>query len=460
MSKDPKTCGHKGPHKPKRLASADKTHPDLLLQSYDYPLPSELIALSPPKDRASARLLVYDRATDTITHSSFSHLLDFVPKDATFIFNDTRVLKARLFGRKRSVAATKRIEIFYHRLLEGGRLLVQTRGRLRARDIVDVEMRGVGKETHSKIANTGQDSYLRVESKINSNTAGAWQDFHLKVERKAHLNFHSTSLQNLAFKIEEVRPQGFKVISLLQDDTELPATPRAIEQILEAFGHVPLPPYIKRADRLEDEVTYNSVFAKKLGAVAAPTASLHFSDALYSAVCKDFPHTHITLHIGAGTFSSIDVENIEDHAMHSESFYISDHAREVIDNAKALLCVGTTATRTVEYYARAMPYLGEFKGLNFDSKVERNSANKAALEAMQIIEDTDGSISGQCDLFLHPFNRPLLTRYLITNFHLPKSTLIMLVSAFIGREKTLELYKIAIKEGYAFYSYGDGMLII
>ncbi|WP_456480428.1 S-adenosylmethionine:tRNA ribosyltransferase-isomerase, partial [Nautilia sp.] len=162
-------------------------------------------------------------------------------------------------------------------------------------------------------------------------------------------------------------------------------------------------------------------FAKKEGAVAAPTASLHFTDELLNKINKK---SYLTLHVGAGTFKPVDVEDIREHKMHSEFFEIPHETAKMLKSDEEIVAVGTTVTRTVEYYART------------------------------------GKLSGECDLFLNPLNPPIRANHLLTNFHLPKSTLIMLVAAFIGREKTLELYEEAIKNGYRFYSYGDAMLII
>jgi len=192
-------------------------------------------------------------------------------------------------------------------------------------------------------------------------------------------------------------------------------------KILEKIGHVPLPPYIKREDEKIDEKEYQSVFASKVGAVAAPTASLHFTDELLNKIDKK---SYLTLHVGAGTFKPVDVEDIREHKMHSEFFEIPQETAEVLESCTEIVAVGTTVTRTVEYFART------------------------------------GKLSGECDLFLNPLNPPIRVNHLLTNFHLPKSTLIMLVAAFIGREKTLELYDEAIKNKYRFYSYGDAMLII
>jgi len=332
---------------------------DLLVESYDYSLPKELIATYPVTPRDNAKLLVYDRKTDTITHTIFKNILDFT-KQSHFIFNDTKVLKARIFGKKKSGG---KIELLFNRPFEDN-FLVYIRGKVK-----------VGYE----------------------------------------LFFD----ENLIAKVEKLNIDGSRIVSFYQNDKKLDFL--SLVEILNKIGHIPLPPYINREDEKLDEEEYQTKFAKNYGAVAAPTASLHFTDELLEKIeNKHF----LTLHVGAGTFKPVEVENILEHPMHSEFFEIPTKTAEILDSDENIIAVGTTSTRTIEYYARTKKLFGE------------------------------------CDLFLHPKNPPIRVNHLLTNFHLPKSTLIMLVSAFIGRKKALELYEIAIKEKYRFYSYGDAMLII
>ena len=187
---------------------------------------------------------------------------------------------------------------------------------------------------------------------------------------------------------------------------------------------MPLPPYIKREDNRQDESDYQTRFATQPGSVAAPTASLHFSDALLAKVRNEHLWAEVTLHVGLGTFLGVESEDIRQHSMHSERYRVPAEAAALIGSDRPILAVGTTACRTVEYYART--------GLN----------------------------EGECDLFLHPGNPPKRVSHLMTNFHLPKSTLIMLVAAFAGLETTQKLYAEAIAKNYRFYSYGDAMLIL
>jgi S-adenosylmethionine:tRNA ribosyltransferase-isomerase len=336
---------------------------ELLTQSYDYMLPQELIATEPVHPRDHARLLVYDRRDGSVTHTTFRHLLDFLPPCDVFL-NDTRVIKARIFGQK---ASGGKVELLFNKPLDAHRYLVMIRGRVKAGTALFFD-------------------------------------------------------QGLVATVQSLNEDGSRVVTFTQDGREIRF--EELVGLLDEIGHIPLPPYIQREDTKEDETDYQTLFAKHAGAVAAPTASLHFTPELFKAL-KTTHTTHtVTLHVGAGTFKPVEAEHILDHPMHSEYFHIPDEAARVLDSDTPILAIGTTVTRTVEYYART------------------------------------GKTEGECDLFLNPHNPPQRVTHLLTNFHLPKSTLIMLVSAFIGREKTLQLYKEAIAKGYRFFSYGDAMLIL
>ncbi|EAK1359149.1 tRNA preQ1(34) S-adenosylmethionine ribosyltransferase-isomerase QueA [Campylobacter coli] len=339
---------------------------DLLLSSYDYTLPNELIATYPVHPKEDAKLLVFERKNNQISHTTFKNLQNFLP-DCALFFNDTKVIKARIYGNKSSGG---KIELFLHQPClssQDSLFLVQIKGRVKKDEILSFE-------------------------------------------------------QNLKAQVVELLDDGLRKVQFFQNNEVLNTF--KLYELLDTIGHVPLPPYIKRSDEKSDLEDYQSIFAKNLGAVAAPTASLHFSENMLENLKKRHEIYHLTLHVGAGTFKSVECENLENHKMHSEFFDIPKKACEVIDSQKKILGIGTTVTRTIEYYTRTK------------------------------------QSQGFCDLFLHPHNPPLRQDYLLTNFHLPKSTLIMLVSAFIGRQNCLKLYDIAIKEKYRFYSYGDAMLIL
>ncbi len=347
------------------LSSKNEAQKELFTESYDYTLPPELIASEPADPKESARLMVIDRKTGQITHTVFKEILSFIPKGCGVIYNDTKVIKARLFGKK---ASGGRVELLINKELYTGRFNVLIRGRVQAGSSLIF------------------DDRLRAE-------------------------------------VIELCEDGSRVVTFF-DMKEGPLGFEALLPHLERLGHMPLPPYIGRADTKEDETRYQPVFAKNEGAVAAPTASLHFGDALFAQMCERFETLPVTLHVGAGTFKPVEAETITAHPMHSEYYQIPAKTAKMIDSDKEILAIGTTVTRTVEFYART---------------------------AKQ---------SGACDLFLHPGNPPLRVNRLLTNFHLPKSTLIMLVASFLGLEETIKVYNEAIEKRYRFYSYGDAMLIL
>lgn len=348
----------------RKLKRLNKLDP-FLTSSYDFTLPSELIATHPLEPRDSAKMLVYNRSSDTITHTYFYELESYIPKNSALIFNDTKVIKARLYGNKESGG---KIELLINRPLNATDINVYIRGKV-------------------------------------------------KVDTKILLS------ENLYAKLLKLHEDGSRDVVFIQNEHILRF--EELLPIIERIGHIPLPPYLQREDAKADEEDYQSVFASYEGAVAAPTASLHFTKEQHERICKDFKHAYVTLHVGAGTFKPVEEKEILKHPMHSEYYDISKEAQTLIASDTPILSVGTTSTRTVEYYVQ--------HGKN---------------------------PHGEANLFLHPNNPPQRVNHLLTNFHLPKSTLLMLVSSFVGVEKALSLYKEAIEHKYRFYSYGDAMLII
>ncbi|MCL4432349.1 MAG: tRNA preQ1(34) S-adenosylmethionine ribosyltransferase-isomerase QueA [Epsilonproteobacteria bacterium] len=340
------------------------TKDPLLTSSYEYHLPDGLIATHPVHPRDHARLLVYNRADQSITHTRFDQINDFLPNECAIIFNDTKVIKARLYGKKESGGS---VELLINRPLNAHTINVYIKGRVKSGTVLHFD------ENVKAIVTTLNDDGSR------------------------EVNFY---LNNVLLRFEDLLP------------------------LLDKIGHIPLPPYLGREDNSEDEREYQSVFAEHEGSVAAPTASLHFTDELFHQICKDHDHGFVTLHVGSGTFKPVDCTTITDHPMHSEYFEISKKSLDLIQGSAPLLCVGTTSTRTVEYHIR-----------------------------------TD-ELHGEANLFLHPHNPPLRVNHLLTNFHLPQSTLLMLVASFIGLEETHRIYQEAIDEKYRFFSYGDAMLIL
>lgn len=334
------------------------------ISSYDYFLPEELIAKEPVLPKEEARLLVYFKKTKEIKHYKFKDLANLIPDDAAVIFNNTKVIKARILGQKESGGAC---EVMLNQPVAENKFSVYIRGRVSVGSV---------------------------------------------------LNF----ADNIKVNVLELNDDGTRVVNFTKNGVILD-TARLFSE-LEKIGHVPLPPYIKRADTKDDESWYQSIFAKNIGAVAAPTASLHFSEQMLEQISAKHETAYITLHVGAGTFKGVECQNINDHKMHSEFYEISEQARDIINSDRPILGVGTTVTRCVEEFARSK------------------------------------QASGFCKLFLNLNNKPIRQNYLLTNFHLPKSTLIMLVTSFIGLEETMRIYKTAVEQRYRFYSYGDGMLVI
>jgi S-adenosylmethionine:tRNA ribosyltransferase-isomerase len=343
---------------------------DLLLSSYDYDLPPELIAARPVADRHSSRLLVFDEKSGEIIHSTFKEISSFIPKNSTLVFNRSKVFPARLIGNKTSGGEA---EVFILSLVPKNYLY---------------------------------PAMIRASGK-----------------RKVGDEFH---FGKLILTTEEICGDGtFLVRPSLGHDEFL--------TVLETQGKIPIPPYIRNGvSDDQDRTQYQTVYAKEVGSVAAPTAGLHFSNELLEDL-KAAGHTlsAVTLHVGAGTFAPIKSENILEHRMHEELYSIDEENLKLINEARFRIAVGTTTLRTLE---------SAWKKNQVEFETSRN------FEATSI--------------FLHPGIPVRSIEALVTNFHLPKSSLLMLVSALIGREKTLEIYRIAVEKKYRFFSYGDGMLIL
>ena len=333
---------------------------------FEYSLPENLIAQYPAEVRGQSRLLVLNRTDGSIQDNKFADLPGLLQTGDLLVFNNTRVIPARLFGQKETGG---RIEIMVERVLGKREILAQMR--------------------YSKEPRTGSRILL---------AGGYYLDVQ---ERKG--TFHVLSL-----------PEG-------QD----------ISEILERYGHVPLPPYIQREDKKLDRERYQTVYAQIPGAIAAPTAGLHFTrEMLEKLRGRGIEIAYVTLHVGAGTFQPVRTQQIESHQMHHEFLEVSDQVCEQVNSARArgsrVIAVGTTSVRCLETAAR-------------DGKLQ--------------------PFHGETDLFIYPGFSFAITDAMITNFHLPASTLLMLVCAFAGRENVLNAYEHAINNEYRFYSYGDAMFI-
>jgi len=333
-----------------------------LLSDYDYILPRQLIAQRPLEHREDSRMMVLDRAAQTIEHRQFRELKTFLRPGDLLVLNDTRVLPARRFSDDGVIEF-----LFLERL---------------------------GPKRWKCLVKPGRK--MRV---------GA-----------------TTKIDKLSLRVEEITHDGERIVASDEDVN------------LYAGGSMPLPPYISRPSDDNDAVRYQTVFAHAAGAVAAPTAGLHFTPEILSEI----PHTFVTLHVGPGTFLPVRSDNIAGHRMHAERFAISPEAATRINSAHRLVAVGTTVVRVLEAAALETRLLKPVK------------SNKRKIEPQ----------SGETDMFIHPPFAFRVIDALLTNFHLPRSTLLMLVSAFAGREFFLRAYEEAIRERYRFYSYGDCMLIL
>ena len=331
---------------------------------FHFDLPESLIARHPLAERRGSRLLVLDGPSGELSHRHFADLLGYLRPGDLMVFNDTRVIPARLFGQK---ASGGKLEILVERVLDEERVLAHVRS--------------------SKSPKPG--SRILIDG-------GAEAEMVARHEALFELKF-----------AEPVLP------------------------LLERIGHMPLPPYIDRPDEAEDRERYQTVYARNAGAVAAPTAGLHFDEPLLDAIrAKGVATAFVTLHVGAGTFQPVRVERIEDHHMHREWLQVDQAVVDAVAACRArggrVIAVGTTSVRSLESAARD----GELK-----------------------------AFAGETDIFLYP-GRPFhVVDALVTNFHLPESTLLMLVSAFAGYRETMAAYATAVAEGYRFFSYGDAMFI-
>lgn len=334
-----------------------------------YELPPELIAQDPLEDRASSRLMVLNRSTGSVEHHIFREIVDFIRPGDCLVLNNTKVIPARLYGRR--VGTDARIEV----------LLLKRK------------------------ADRVWETLVKPGKKCKPGT---------------HISFGDGLLTG---EVIEVAEEGNRLIRFTYEGI--------FEEILDQLGQMPLPPYITH--ELKDKNRYQTVYAKYDGSAAAPTAGLHFTPQLLEDIREmGVAIAEVTLHVGLGTFRPVKAENVTEHHMHSEFYQISEQAAKTINSAKRnggrIICVGTTSCRTLESAA-----------------------------------DEDGTLragSGWTDIFIYPGYRFRILDALITNFHLPESTLLMLVSALAGREKIMAAYREAVKERYRFFSFGDAMLII
>ncbi|MFM2667403.1 tRNA preQ1(34) S-adenosylmethionine ribosyltransferase-isomerase QueA [Vibrio mediterranei] len=343
------------------------------VSDFHFDLPDELIARHPKAERSSSRLLQLTGNTGEVVDGSFTDIVDQVQPGDLLVFNNTRVIPARMFGRK---ASGGKIEVLVERMLDDKRVLAHVRS--------------------SKAPKPGTELFLGENDEYQA----------LMVARHDAL-----------FEVE------------MQSE-------KTVLDILNDIGHMPLPPYIDRPDEDADKERYQTVYNEKPGAVAAPTAGLHFDDAVLEKIkAKGVNFAYVTLHVGAGTFQPVRVENINDHHMHAEYVEVPQEVVDAINETKAnggrIIAVGTTSVRSLESAAQ--------------------DALKNGTELVPFFGDTE--------IFIFPGYEYQLVDCLVTNFHLPESTLIMLVSAFAGYDNVMSAYHHAVEQKYRFFSYGDAMFI-
>lgn len=348
---------------------SDRTPDGTRVSDYDFELPESLIAQQPMPNRDGSRLLVIHRRTGTIEHRQFRDIVEFIPAGDALVVNTTKVFRARLLGTRPSGAPA---EVLLLKALGDGvwEAMVQPGAKLQAGKRVTIA-----------------------------------DDFHIEML--------------------DATDRGTKFVRLHSAGPAMEA--------IETYGHVPLPPYMTRTDTSDDVQRYQTVYARQAGSVAAPTAGLHFTESVLAALAaKGVRRAEVLLHVGAGTFRPISVDDPREHVMHDEWCQVPEATARTITDVKAddgaVWAVGTTSMRTLETAA----------------------ADDGRIAAFE----------GETDIFIYPPYRFKLVDHLLTNFHLPKSTLVMLVAAFAGYELTMRAYREAMALQYRFYSYGDAMLIV
>lgn len=370
---------------------------------FDYELPGELIAQFPVEPRDSSRLLVLG-LDGKIEHRIFRDITEYLEPGDVLVVNETKVIPARLFGRK-TTGANVEVFLLKRLSLDEYECMVRPGRRLRKGSTV--------------IINSGDGAGGSCSSNGSSGSKGS---------DGSNAPSGSNGSGGVVAHIEEELDGGLRRVRFESDEP--------LEVALSRVGHIPLPPYITSGyDNIE---RYNTVYAREDGSAAAPTAGLHFTDELLERVkAKGVKLVKILLHVGLGTFRPVEEEEIEKHHMHTEFYSISKEAADAINSAKGrVICVGTTSCRALESAAKPVEPSGE-------------SARKFRVEAG----------SGDTSIFIYPGYEFKMMEALITNFHLPKSTLLMLVSAFEGRDKILNAYNEAVRERYRFFSFGDAMFL-
>ena len=371
-----------------------------------YPLPERLIAQHPAERRGTERMMVLHRDTGVLEHRHIADIVDYVTADDLLVVNDTKVFPARLVGKWADSDGA-----------------------------IEVLMVSAAPEAESEA--TGDMAVPTMS------TAGLRWNCIIGSGRKCRIGQEAVFGPAGELRVRLVKPLSGIGMWKVEFVCERP-----LMELLDEFGHTPVPPYVKREgtleEELEDRARYQTIYAREVGSVAAPTAGLHFTPEIFAALeAKGVRRVAVTLHVGPGTFRPVKAENVEDHQMDFEAFTVTPVAAEAINACKArggrVFCVGSTTVRTLETVAAAVAD-------------ERGDGNRSA--------GVVAPGTGASNIFIYPPYRFRVCDAMLTNFHLPQSTLLMMVSALAGRERMLIAYALAVKAEYKFFSYGDCMLIV
>ena len=376
------------------------TPPKMKTKQFWYPLPERLIAQHPAEKRGTERMMVLHRDTGLIEHRHIADIVEYITANDLLVVNDTKVFPARLIGRWSDSDGAVEVLMVSAAPMDAELPTMATEG------LVWNVIIGSGRKCREgQVAVFGPHDELKVKLLKPLSGIGAWR---------------------VEFICE-----------------------RPLMDLLDEFGHTPVPPYVKRegtaAEEKEDRERYQTIYAREVGSVAAPTAGLHFTPEIFAALeAKGVKRVAVTLHVGPGTFRPVKADNIEDHQMDFEAFTVSPEAADAINACKArggrVFCVGSTTVRTLETVAAGLESQG--------SGIRDQGSGVVAAG------------SGASNIFIYPPYRFRVCDCMLTNFHLPQSTLIMMVSALAGRERVLCAYAMAVQKNYMFFSYGDCMLIV
>ena len=372
------------------------------INDFDYNLPEELIAQFPADKRDHSRLMVVNRGTGSVEHKHFYNIIEYLKPGDCLVLNNSRVIPARIFGIKASTGAKVEFLLIKRKTGDVWETMVRPGKKIKKGDVI--------------LFGIDADRYI---SECDSKGT----------KIKSHMMQEIEDAAPLKAKVLDYGDDGTRFVEFSYEGIFL--------EILEELGKMPLPPYIERESVLEDKERYQTVYSKKNGSVAAPTAGLHFTEELLKKAKEmGVKIAYVTLHVGIGTFRPVKCDNIEDHKMHFEEYSIDEENAQIINSTikegGRIICVGTTSTRTIESAAVFDESLGRY--------------------IVPAKSDSTG-------IFIYPGYEFKITGSLITNFHLPKSTLLMLVSAFAGYNRMRKAYAHAIAEKYRFFSYGDAMFL-